>query len=115
MSSTVGGASPPGWLLWSNGSVFTRHPFFAGKAKISIIAKGDVAAATWPTMNVEVAGKQVGSASVTSATYNQYEFSITVGGGSQDLRLKFSNDLKTQFEDRNLYVDSVTVSQACDP
>jgi endoglucanase len=110
MTKSTGGAVSGGWNIWSNGSVSTTHNFVAGTATVTVRARGSVAAGVWPTMELRIGGAVVGSRVVNATEWTDYSFTYAATAGSKSLAVFFTNDLYQAPEDRNLYVDKVTVS-----
>jgi hypothetical protein len=113
IDSTTGAELDGGWNIWANGAVFTDHDFDAGPARITVRAKGMVAEGTWPNLRLVVGGTEVGQVTVDGADYEDYEFSFSASGGSEEIRVEFDNDFSNDTEDRNLIVDRIVVS-SCD-
>lgn len=111
MVPSTGGASPNGWNLWTNGTLSQSYSFKGGDTLIEVIAHGSLAAGVWPNMNVLVNGVVVGSATVDSATYGSYFFSIDAPIGTANLAVQFTNDYFQNGEDRNLYIDAIKVDE----
>jgi len=113
MFHSTGTAAPPlGWNIYSNGYISTNHTFTAGPATIRVRALGQSAAGVAAHMNVRVAGVLVGSVSVPATTYTEYPFTFLAPGGSQEVRIEFDNDYLQNGQDRNLWVDNITIECA---
>lgn len=113
MFHSAGGAAPPeGWNLHSNGYISTTHDFTAGPAKVTVRALGQSAAGVAPRMIVRVGGVIVGDVFVTPTTYTDFSFTFLASGGPQEIRIEFTNDFYQPPEDRNLWLDKVTVECA---
>ena len=110
MTASVGAATQDGWNLWSDGYLSTNATFAAGAATLTVNAEGSIAAGVWPHMVVSVGGVVIGSASVQSATWTSYPFAFTATAGTQEIRVTYDNDYCSTTEDRNLYVQSVSLS-----
>lgn len=110
MFHSAGNAAPPdGWNLHSNGYISTTHDFTAGPSKITVRALGQSAAGVAPHMVVRVGGVVVGSAFVSPITYSDFPFTFLAAGGPQEIRITFDNDFYQPPQDRNLWLDKVTV------
>jgi hypothetical protein len=60
-------------------------------------------------MVVRVGGVQIGEANVVPG-FTDYAFSLTAAGGPQEVRVTFDNDFyNPPFQDRNLFLDTVSV------
>ena len=109
ISATTGGATSDGWNIWSNGSIYTVH-HFVSPATVEVVARGSYAGGGWPIMEVSVGGSVVGTATVASDVYGTYGFDYSGPLGSQELRVRFTNDYYQRPDDRNLYVDRVDIT-----
>jgi hypothetical protein len=109
MYHSTGVAITGGWNIKTNGYISTQHGFTSGTLPLTIVAKGSIAAGVWPNMVVKVNGVTVGQATVSATTWTQYTFQLNASAGTQEIRVVFDNDLQKKGEDRNLYVDKVTV------
>jgi hypothetical protein len=89
--------------------------FTTATATIVVVGKGQYAAGQWPHMVVKVAGSTVGSAYVTSSTWQQYSFSYGGATGSKQVQIVFDNDYYAPPADRNLLLDVVSVNCNQDP
>ncbi|TAL21139.1 MAG: DUF1929 domain-containing protein [Aquabacterium sp.] len=98
-------------LLWNAALRFTVPNNAA--PKLTVRARATLAAGVGPLMRVLVAGIEVGSIEVKSPAYADYAFTLpsAVAPGAK-VDLVFDNDGGTATEDRNLYVESVTVNGA---
>lgn len=77
-----------------------------GKATIRIKAKGSPADNIYPYMKVELGGKEIGTVTVNSLEWKQYDFKVNTDGGIKALSITFVNDgtNPVKGEDRNLYI-----------
>ncbi len=110
MTHSTGGTFTGGWNIWANGSVSTTHTFSAGTATITVVAQGSVAQGVWPTMELRVGGAVVGTKVVNSTSWVPYSFTYNATAGAKTVGVYFTNDINVPPEDRNLYVDKVTVA-----
>ncbi|HEU5294937.1 MAG TPA: carbohydrate-binding domain-containing protein [Burkholderiaceae bacterium] len=90
--------------------------FFApdGNApKVTVRARASLAANVGPLMQLFVAGTAVGSVEVRSSTFSDYLFTLAtpVPSGAH-VDVVFGNDGGNATEDRNLYVESITINGA---
>jgi hypothetical protein len=107
------------WLLWSNGEMsddiyFPAQDFY----HFEIVAKGDLVFAAGPEMELIIDGVTMGTVPVDSETPGTYVFDIEVTLGDHTIALGFYNDFYNPLmnQDRNLYVDTVTVELiSCTP
>jgi hypothetical protein len=100
------------WLLWSNG-VMNEDVYLPDTAiyRFEIIARGDLVDGIGPEMELSIDGVTVGTVPVDSETPVTYVVDIEVTAGDHTIALAFYNDYydPSAGEDRNLYVDKVTV------
>lgn len=113
MSPSTGGAAEDGWNLWSNGSLTATHAFGSDSSLISVRARGQQGGGAWPHLVVTLDGTVIGDAVVDSESYETYEL-IASGGGTREIAVSFDNDYYQGGEDRNLFVESVTISPLCE-
>ena len=99
------------WNLWSNGRV-GQHLRTARKGtyRIEVRAYGSPAAGVWPEMALMVDGRTVQTLSVGSAEPAEYRFTASLPAGVCEIAVGFLNDLVAGSEDRNLYLDRITVT-----
>ncbi|HEY3497383.1 MAG TPA: carbohydrate-binding domain-containing protein, partial [Polyangiaceae bacterium] len=109
---STGGAVSSGWALYSNGNVSTLHDFSAGKARVVVRARGQTANGVAPRLVLRVGGEAIGTANVTSASFAPYTFTFTQPPGNRQIQLAFDNDYYAPPQDRNLFLDQLTVD--CD-
>jgi hypothetical protein len=114
MSASTGGATAGGWNLWSNGSLSTTHDFLGGDSIIRVSAYGQSAQGVWPHLSVSVGGQKIGEVSVSATKYTPYAFAHTAVPGPQTVSVAFDNDYYQNGEDRNLYIDSVSIDECLD-
>jgi hypothetical protein len=114
VGSNVGGTVGDAWLLWSNGSIALQHQFLGQDTIVSVRAYGQPAAGVAPHMVVSVGGVVIGEAAVTATGqtgYAVYDFFANPTMGLRDVSVAFDNDYYADGEDRNLFVDSITVEE----
>jgi hypothetical protein len=111
MFHSTGGSAPGGWNIWSNGYISTNHNFDGGSKVITVFARGQAALGVFPHMNVTVGGAFVYSYSVTNVgtDYRAYTFNLDEPAGAKEIRVSFDNDFNQLGQDRNLFIDKVTV------
>lgn len=113
MFHSTGNAAPPdGWNLHSNGYISTTHDFTAGPATITVRALGQSAGGVAPHMIVRVGGTVVGQVNVGQTTYTDFPFTFSASAGLQEIRIEFDNDFYQPPQDRNLWLDRLTVECA---
>jgi hypothetical protein len=108
-TKSTGGADGSGWNIWSNGYIEQEFTL-ADDVLFQISMKGDDAQGTWPEMELTIDGTVVATTTVDSSEYRDYEFSFMGYEGSHQVQIRFINDYNQDGEDRNLYVESTTVS-----
>lgn len=96
-------------LIWSNGTAVTSLTTAQATSAITVRAKGDQC---WgaPTMRVLVDGREVLRTSVTATTWHVYNAPLTLAPGPHQVAVSFPNDHATSGCDRNLRVDSVSLT-----
>ncbi|MGD8909509.1 MAG: DUF1592 domain-containing protein, partial [Chromatiales bacterium] len=108
-TKSSGGADGSGWNIWSEG--YIQNSFeLADEALFQISMKGDAAQGVWPNMELAIDGTVVATKAVESSSYQVYEFSVDGYEGTHQVQIRFTNDYYQGSEDRNLYVQSATVS-----
>lgn len=114
--STGEAADNGAWNLYSDGNV--SHSFnFPSPAYISVTVYGNDYENQWPQMTVSVGGQQIGMHMVEGYENQTFTYVVNNVSGNQQLQIAFSGDqgrepYGTPGNDKNLYVSSVTVSQA---
>ncbi len=115
-TKTVGGATSNGWNIWGNG--YIQGPLIfdeAGMYNFVIRAYGSVSQGVWPNMVLRIDNKPAGNATVSSTSYTDYIFMANMTSGSHTIGAEFTNDLNQGGQDRNLYVDKITVRKMSPP
>ncbi len=115
MTASTGQAVTDGWNIWSNGYVQFDHLFPSGSSGITVTARGEQAGGAWPNMTVTINGSEVYSTTVSSATWSDYTFDVSLASDTLEVLVSFTNDYYVNGEDRNLIVDKVTVSSCEGP
>jgi GH35 family endo-1,4-beta-xylanase len=99
-----------GWNLWSNGRV--GQPLrvtMAGNYIIEIRAWGSSAAGVWPEMALWVDGQTIKTITVGSDKKTEYGFVVEMAAGIHEVAAAFLNDAVIGQEDRNLYLERITI------
>ena len=106
-----GGPNPGGgWNLWSNGRVGQPLRFAtAGTYGIVVRAWGSPAATVWPEMGLMVDGRMIKSVTVARDEPADYRFETELAAGIHEIAASFLNDAVIGREDRNLYLDRLTI------
>jgi hypothetical protein len=111
ISATTGVSTDDGWNLWTNGYLSFQHQFRGLDTIVSVRSYGQPAAGQAPYMLVRVGSQTIGAASVNASEYTPYEFYFQAAAGVNEVQIAFDNDYFEAGEDRNLYVDSITVEE----
>jgi hypothetical protein len=108
---TEGGPMPGGgWNLWSNGSVGQPVRIAApGTHQFVVRAWGSPAAGVWPEMALLVDGRAVKTVKVDRADPRDYQFTVDLAAGVHEVAAAFLNDAVIDTEDRNLYLQRITI------
>jgi len=108
---TAGGkVESGGWNLWSNGRIGQPVRIAsAGKYQVIVKAWGSKAADIWPEMALLIDDDVVTNVAVQSQERTDYRFEIAVSKGTHEISVSFLNDALVGKEDRNLFVESITV------
>lgn len=110
MTKTTGGAVTSGWNIWANGSIYGNFTFGTGTHDITIRAYSSYAGSAWGHMVVSIGGTSVHSVYVSSSSWTDYTFQYNAAtAGAKEIRVAFDNDYSSNGNDRNLYVDKVTI------
>jgi GH35 family endo-1,4-beta-xylanase len=109
---TEGGPMPHGgWNLWSDGRVGQPLRFAAaGVYRVVVRGWGSPAAGVWPEMALLVDGRSFKTVSVAGPDAADYRFDVELAAGAHEIAVAFLNDAIIGKEDRNLYLDRITVS-----
>jgi GH35 family endo-1,4-beta-xylanase len=110
---TAGAALDRVWNLHSQGDV-GDYLFFTEKGHYEIIvrARGSVAGGQWPIAAVKLDDDVVRTFNVASANLGDYRETIEIGPGLHKLTIAFTNDAVIGDEDRNLYLERLTIGGA---
>lgn len=108
---TEGGPlSDGGWNLWTGGRVGQPVRIKdAGAYQVVVRAFGSPAAEVWPRMAFLVDGRAVRTAIADRISWTDYPFEVKLPAGVVELAVAFMNDAVVGHEDRNLYLDRITV------
>ncbi len=108
---TEGGEIAGGvWNLWSNGRV-GDHLRIAepGAYRITVRAYGSPAAGVWPRMALMLDGRTLATLDVNRRNPADYRFSAELPAGTHEIAVAFLNDHLAGNEDRNLFLDHITI------
>ena len=109
---TVGGPIEDGaWNLWSNGRVGQYLRIQRdGDYDIVVRAAGSRAAGVWPEMALLVDGLPLAEKTVPKGEMADYRFQVKLAAGVHEIAVAFLNDQFADGEDRNLYLQKITVA-----
>lgn len=108
---TEGGpARGGGWNLWSNGRVGQAvRVTEGGTYRVVVRAGGSPAAGVWPEMALVIDGRAAKTVTVSQAEHKDYSFEVDLAPGVHEIGAAFLNDALVSGEDRNLYLDRITI------
>ncbi len=109
MFHSVGGATPGGWNVWTNGYISTTHDFEGGTTQLTAVVAGQSGGGAAPNMVITVDGQQVHQTAVGSSSWTPYNVTFEAEAGEQEVRIYFTNDYYFGGQDRNLLVDKLTI------
>ncbi|MEM6504413.1 MAG: DUF1592 domain-containing protein [Planctomycetota bacterium] len=103
-----------GQALWTSGTVWGDFRFPEdGEYEVTVRARGDRVDGIGPNIAVTVGKTAFGSADITAKRRGKAQV-VTLRGevkrGKQPVSVRFTNDTEIDGEDRNLYIDSITVA-----
>ena len=100
-----------GWNIWGNGRVGQSVRVAAtGRYQIIIRAWGRPAAGIWPEMALLVDSRATGTITVGRSERADYRFNVDLAAGIHEIAVVFLNDAIIGKEDRDLYLDRLTIS-----
>jgi hypothetical protein len=108
-TKTSGVSAAGGWELTANGYVAGRVAFPGGNTIVSVVARGAQAAGVWPTMELRIDDTTVATFTVASTSWTPYTFTTAAYTGAHNVAVVFTNDYYSPPQDRNLFVDKVSV------
>jgi len=102
------------WNLWANGKIYKNVNFPTSQNyDFKIRAMGSYANNIWPNMKLKVGSSTIGSTTVASSSFRDYNFSSNISSGNQEVAIYFTNDYyNPPNEDRNLFLDKITISSS---
>jgi PKD repeat protein len=107
---TTGRYTSGGWNIWSNGYIADTVDFSTGGTyTFEVRARGSYAGGAWPVMKIGIDRNEVGAVTVDTSDWAVYTIQAHVSSGSHEVEIAFTNDYYNPPEDRNLYVDKVTI------
>ena len=103
-----------GHAIWANGTVGGAYNFqHAGEYELVIRARGDRAGGEGPQITVTVGDDEIKTVHVTAQQRDKpqrIKVKANVEKGRHRVAVRFINDIVIERQDRNLYVDSITVA-----
>lgn len=82
----------------------------SGSYTFRVRARGDFGGGAWPILELRVDQVAVASVSVNSAGWGTFTLSAPVTSGAHPVALAFANDFSSPSENRNLYLDELSVA-----
>lgn len=98
-----------GKMNWS-GSMHALIYVPGGDCLVKIRAGGQAANGIDPYMIVELDGEEIGETFVKGGRHADYAFKIDADAGAKVLSVTFLNDYYSEKEDRNLFIEEVSIS-----
>jgi hypothetical protein len=95
-------------VLWSTGSASRVVTTTARTTSLVVRARGAQCEGA-PRMTVDVDGYRRIDVAVTATALTSYTAAVDFGAAQHNVKVSFTNDLKTASCDRNLYVDHITL------
>ena len=110
---TTGVPISGGWNIYSNGYIADNVDFAAGGVvSFEVISRGSYAGGAWPIMEIRIDQTPVGTVTVDSSSWAAYTIQASITAGTHEVAIAFTNDYYNSPDDRNLYVDKVTITAA---
>jgi hypothetical protein len=100
-----------GWALLGEGYLSKTVDFIYSDVQVEVIAKGSYAGEGWPIMEVRIDQTLVGTVTVDSSSWTAYTIQASITAGTHEVAIAFINDYFDSPDDRNLYVEKVTIIQ----
>lgn len=98
------------YAQFTNGYIADNFTFPAdGSYQFQVLAYGSSLQGVWPTLAVQVDGVTVATATIDSATPIYALLPVSVGQGTHQVALAFTNDAYVPPEDRNLVLRSLAI------
>lgn len=105
-----------GWNLWSNGRVGQPVRIAAdGQYRVEVRAWGSPVTNVWPAMALLVDSEPIKTISVNSTNRADYVFDVDLTTGIHEIAAAFLNDASIGKEDRNLYLQRITITGGTEP
>jgi hypothetical protein len=100
------------WSNWAGINITVTPGDAAGQTAVTVRARGNLARDVGPLMELRVNGEVVASAEVRATAYEDHRFTVPAIAAGAKVDVVFNNDLMSGGEDRNLYVESITLNGA---
>jgi hypothetical protein len=108
---TTGVPITGGWNIWGNGYIADDIDFATGgTVSFEVLAMGSYAGGAWPIMEVRIDQIPMGTITVDSSSWTTYTIQASITSGTHEVAIAFINDYFNPPDDRNLYVDKVTIT-----
>lgn len=115
-TKTTGNAVTDGWELLSNGYLEDSVNFpSSGDYRFDVVARSDYAGGAWARMEVRVDQNPIATITVDSDSWKTFSTEGFVTSGTHKVAIAFINDYYSPPEDRNLYVDKITIDKTISP
>ena len=107
---TTGKRERDGWNLFTNGWLGDAvRVAKTGTYQVVVRARGTPAQGGWPRMALVVDRQRRAQVAVDRPDFADYTFQAELTAGPHTIGVAFTNDLLTKTEDRNLYLDRITI------
>jgi len=107
---TAGAAMDRVWNLSSEGDVGEYVSFpQGGRYEITVRARGTIAGKQWPIAALKLDDDARKTSTVAQTDLGDYRATLEIGPGLHKLTIAFTNDAVIGGEDRNLFLDRITV------
>lgn len=109
-AGTLISKSEDGVWFATNGTIAAEIEFpEAGRYLFKVLAGGTPLGGGYPQFELAIDGQAIGRQSLTTEALSYYLIEAEVSAGPHELSLSFINDAYAPPEDRNLFVDRITV------
>ena len=114
-TKTTGEPIAGGYNIWANGYIEDSVNFpVSGSYDFTVTAYGSVAAGVWPNMEIWIDQSPIGNVTVNSASWSTYIIKGYVSAGIHKVAIAFTDDYYRPPEDRNLFVDKISIEVSTD-
>jgi len=99
-------------LFGANGYVGTKVLIARpGKYRVVLWAKGTPVGGVYPIVSVQLDGRELGRVECSGNSWSPHGLLVDLPAGDMTLRFAFTNDLRRDTEDRNLWLDRIELEQ----